>query len=201
MRLEQLIASQIIQGNRAKEIASAEGLFPDPSNPKNIFYDPKQDLTLKCKKCFHYNFFDPNKIKWDYMHVPVGHVCNYEWEFPLRSLVPIHIEENESPACNIKNDVDRFSYVYQTNLGIRTIKNRINLGECEFKEFSEPRPIPWHERCDKWDEKYKAEFVRLLEQELRNAGESESEIQQIIEEELDFKNTIYHNECKTAQID
>ena len=77
-----------------------------------------------------------------------------------------------------------FTDVYQSNIGERTISSRIELGVCEFREFSEPRSKPWGEKDENWDSKYKDKFVGLLRPNLIKQGYEESETPQIIAEEF-----------------
>ena len=179
-QLIQEIARSLIEENRHREIAAMV------------------DLTGKCRRCFHYRFVDPKGVKWDYTFVPVGYVCNYssieEPPFMNERNLIIWGEVRDIKNATIDGSLNDFSHVYQSKNGERTIKRRIELGECEFKEFPEPRSKSWYERDDVWDAKYKQKYVRLMAAELRKCGMEENKIQEIVAEELDFKNTVYWNE-------
>ena len=156
------------------------------------------DLTGKCRRCFHYRFQDPKTVKWDYTFVPVGYVCDYssikEPPFMVERNLIVWGEVKATKDATIGGSLNDFSHVYQSENGIRTIQRRIELGECEFKEFPEPRSKDWDERDDVWDEKYRQKYVELMATQLSKYGMKETEIQEIVAEELDFKNTIYWNE-------
>jgi hypothetical protein len=144
-----------------------------------------ESLAQKCKKCMHYRWEDPNKVKWDHTFVPVTHVCDYSvlGNKPLRDLI-IWGKVRDIKDATIGGSLNGFSHVYQSINGVRTIGRRVRLGECEFKEFPEPRSKPWGERDDHWDTKYKDKFVELLKPNLIKQGFEESEIPQIIAEEF-----------------
>jgi len=188
------IAQKIVEENRYDKIKEMES------------------LAKKCKKCFHYIFRDPSEIKWDHTFVLTGHVCSYdplcdpgvyELAHPEIFSVKEFVEKDKDELPKIRyfvpdgkgnlREVDFYEY-WARHSRERTIDERIKLGECEFESIP-PRSKPWYERDDEWDSKYKEIYLRPLIPRIKQLNIfNETELQELIKEELDFKNTVYYNE-------
>jgi hypothetical protein len=133
-------------------------------------------VNKKCRGCMHYYFRERDEETPWHRSGGFGHVCDYG----LCEDDP-RIFELEKPKRARKMNTTDLLFDYQQI----TVEDRIELGECEFKDFPEARDKPWHEQDDEWDLKYLEKYFVLMEKHLLNSDMDKQEVYGIIIDELE----------------